>query len=92
MKAKGSRNELKSKTLLESCGYEVTKSGGSLGDWDLVDVPLGQPDTVSVVCQVKSNRWPSPAEMETLRESEVNARKLVHRWDDREKFPKVKVL
>ena len=32
-KAKGSRNELKSKTLLESCGYEVTKSGGSLGDW-----------------------------------------------------------
>jgi len=27
-----------------------------------------------------------------LRESEINARKLVHRWDDREKFPKVKVL
>ena len=39
-KRKGSRNELKTKKLLESTGYRGVKSGGSLGEFDLVMLGL----------------------------------------------------
>ena len=35
-KAKGSRNELRTKTLFEDAGGKLTKAGGSLGVFDLV--------------------------------------------------------
>lgn len=89
-KRKGTRNEHRSIALLEASGYRCTRSAGSLGEWDIV--AIGSTDTVLVQC--KTNRWPSPLEMETMRlfPVPVNCRKLVHRWDDRKRMPLVKEL
>lgn len=89
-KAKGSRNERRSKAIFESAGYECCKAGASLGAWDLVCVG----STDFVLCQCKTNRWPDSAEMETLRNfpAPSNARKLVHRWNDRQRKPVVREL
>ena len=51
-KAKGSRQERRSMALLEAAGYSCVKSGGSLGEWDVV--ALGPQGVVLV--QVKSNQ------------------------------------
>lgn len=87
-KRKGSRNEHRSRLLLESAGYAVTRAAASLGAWDLVGI--GSADVVLV--QVKSNEWPRSAEMDTLRAfpAPSNARKLVHRWRDRQREPDVR--
>lgn len=87
-KAKGSRCEHKSMELLEDMGYSVTKSGASLGAWDLVGV--GPLDVVLV--QVKANKWPGVPEMEVLRRFQCppNCRKLVHRWRDYQRQPDVR--
>ena len=61
-KAKGSRKERAAKTILEAAGYLVTKSGASLGVFDLI--ALG-PQAVRCV-QVKSNRPPPPSECEKI--------------------------
>jgi Holliday junction resolvase len=89
-KAKGSRNERRSRDLLEAAGYAVTRAAGSMGAWDLVGV--GSTDLV--LCQVKTRDWPGTVEMETLREfpAPSNARKLVHRWRDRQRVPDVREL
>jgi Holliday junction resolvase len=52
-KAKGNRNEHRSKALLEAAGYAVTRAGASLGVWDLIgisatDVACPRLPTVSV--------------------------------------------
>ena len=61
-KAKGSRNERKAKVILERAGYACTKSGGSLGAFDVIaENPLGVRHV-----QVKSNRIPDPVERETM--------------------------
>ena len=61
-KAKGSRNERKAKALLETVGYVCTKSGASLGVFDIIaENPLGIRHI-----QVKSNRIPDPVEREEL--------------------------
>jgi len=89
-KAKGSRNELKSKALLESVGFDVTKSGGSLGTWDLIALgPIG-----GFVVQVKSNRRPGALELEAIREAQVppNFMKLIHVWKDGSKWPECEVV
>ena len=87
-KAKGSRNERRSMRLLEASGYVCTKAGGSLGVWDII--AIGPTDLVLV--QVKSNAWPGSVEMEaiTLFKAPPNARKLVHRWRDRQSLPDVR--
>jgi hypothetical protein len=87
-KAKGSRCEHKSMALLEEQGYFVTKSGASLGVWDLV--AIGPVDMV--VVQVKSNAWPGIPEMEALRRFQCppNCKKLVHRWRDWQREPDVR--
>lgn len=87
-KAKGSRNERRSMALLEAAGYRCTKSGASLGDWDIVGI--GSSDIV--LLQVKSNAWPRSDEMETMREflAPPNAKKLIHRWRDRVRMPDVR--
>lgn len=89
-KRKGTRNEHRSARLLESAGYRVTRAAGSLGEWDLIGV--GSTDVVLV--QVKTRDWPGLVEMETLRgfPAPPNARKLVHRWRDRERLPDVKEM
>lgn len=89
-KAKGTRNEHKTIRLLEASGYVCMRAGASLGVWDVIGI--GPVDIVLV--QVKSNRWPGTEEMERLALFPAPgwARKLVHRWDDHKRLPKVKTL
>lgn len=89
-KRKGTRNEHRSIQLLETAGYQCTRAAASLGAWDIIGI--GSTDVVLV--QTKTNRWPDAAEMETMRQfpAPPNARKLVHRWRDRERLPDVREL
>ncbi len=89
-KGKGTRNEHRSILLLEAAGYSCTRAAASLGAWDIVGIG----STVVVLVQVKSNAWPGSAEMEVKRlfAAPPNARKLVHRWRDRQRLPDVKEL
>lgn len=76
--------------LLEAAGYSVTRAAASLGAWDLVGI--GATDVVLV--QVKTRDWPGSAELETLNAfpAPANARKLLHRWRDRQRTPDVREL
>lgn len=87
-KAKGSRNERRSRDLLRSQGYEVLKAGASLGVFDLI--AIGPTDIV--LAQVKSNTWPSKKEMGRITNlpSPPNCRKVIHRWRDYQKVPDVR--
>ena len=89
-KAKGTRNEHRSMTLLETSGYRCTRAAASLGAWDIIGI--GSTDVVLV--QVKTRDWPGAAEMETLHDFPCppHCRKLVHRWRDRQRVPDVKTL
>jgi len=89
-KAKGSRNERKTIEILNAQGYACTKSGGSLGIFDVIAIG---PDDL-VLCQVKSNRWPARQELEAIREFKAPAscRKVVHRWNDRQAEPDVREI
>ncbi|MBA4121337.1 MAG: hypothetical protein H0X72_02590 [Acidobacteria bacterium] len=87
-KAKGNRNEYKTMRLLESVGYECFRMAASKGAFDVIAV---SPSDVLLI-QVKSNRFPSSLEMETIKafECPINARKLIHVWQDRKRLPVVK--
>ena len=89
-KAKGTRAEHRSIAILEAAGYSCCRSAASLGAWDIVGI--GSVDVVLV--QVKSNSWPGSVEMETLTNfaAPPNARKLVHRWRDRQRLPDVREI
>jgi hypothetical protein len=89
-KQKGTRNEHRSMLLLEAAGYACTRAAASLGAWDVIGI--GSTDVVLV--QVKTRDWPGAAEMETLRSFRVppNARRLIHRWRDRQREPDVREL
>ena len=89
-KAKGTKNEHRSRSVLESLGYRVTRSAASLGEWDLV--AISSKDILLVQC--KTNRWPSAIELEAMENfpAPPNARKLVHRWRDRKRLPDVKEI
>ena len=66
-KAKGNRAEHRCMRMLEAQGFQTTRSSASLGAWDVIAVGL---DGVRLV-QVKCNRRPGRAEMETLRAFKV---------------------
>ncbi len=89
-KAKGTRNEHRSMTLLKAAGYQCTRAAASLGAWDMIGIR----STDVVLVQVKTNQWPGTAEMETLRDFPCppHCRKLVHRWRDRQRLPDVRVV
>jgi hypothetical protein len=89
-KRKGTRNEHKSMRIFEAAGYTCMKAGGSLGVFDFICI--GRQDIV--LCQVKSNVWPRPEEMESIKMfvAPSNARKLVHRWRDYQRLPDVREL
>jgi len=76
--------------LLEAAGYACTRAAASLGAWDII--AIGSADVVLV--QVKTRDWPGSVEMETLRlfSAPANARKLIHRWRDRQRLPDVQEL
>jgi Holliday junction resolvase len=62
-KQKGMRRERQCRELLEDDGYLVTKSGGSLGAFDVIAI-----SEADVRCiQIKSNRRPPKEEMNTLK-------------------------
>lgn len=89
-KAKGSRNERRSRDIFRAAGYYVTRAGASLGEWDLV--ALG-PHGV-ILCQVKTRDWPGALEMGALREScpWPYVTRLVHRYRDGVRQPDVREL
>ena len=89
-KRKGSRNELKAIRILEAAGYSCTKSGGSLGVFDIIAVN-GQGMRL---IQVKSNRYPCPAERECIELFPVpnNASKEVWVFNDYERQPIVREI
>lgn len=99
-KAKGSRNERRSIAWLAKQGYRCTKSGGSLGEWDIIGIGAGD----VVVVQVKTNAWPGPEERKALRDFPTPirvcpecgfhdtgvVRKVMHRWNDHAREPEVR--
>lgn len=87
-KRKGTRNEHRSMILLEAAGYRCTRAAASLGAWDIIGIG----STHVLLVQVKTNRWPSTAEMGTLKAfpAPTQCRKLIHRWKDRQRMPDVK--
>jgi Holliday junction resolvase len=89
-KRKGRRNEHRSNRILEAAGYAVIRAAASIGLWDLVGI--GSTDIVLVQC--KTRDWPSAVELEALQlfPAPPNARKLLHRWRDRERRPDVREL
>jgi Holliday junction resolvase len=89
-KAKGARNERQSEALLEAEGYRVTKSGGSFGCFDLIGIARKR----IFLIQVKTNSWPNPDEMKSIESFEAprNAKKLIHRWNDRCKLPLIREI
>jgi len=93
-KRKGNRNELKTKKLLESTGYRGVKSGGSLGEFDLV--MLG-PGSLRLI-QVKSNRRPPPHEREAIAEFIIKTgdtlvcTKEIWVWKDYAREPLIEVV
>jgi hypothetical protein len=89
-KGKGARRERQSMALLEAEGYKCTKSGASLGAWDIIGV--GRFDIV--LLQVKSNRPPGRREMKVLQEFKAPSccTKLLHIWRDGQGTPEVKAI
>jgi hypothetical protein len=96
-KRKGNRNEYKSRKFLEKDGYICTRAAASLGEWDLI----GLRNESVVLVQVKSNKWPSSKEMEVLnsffdivcpRCGHIIGKRILHRWDDYSRVPKIKIL
>lgn len=89
-KAKGSRNEHRSMKLLEASGYACTRAAASLGVFDIIGI--GATDIVLV--QVKSNAWPRSEELEAIKlfRAPTNAKKIIHRWNDRARYPGIKEL
>ncbi len=84
-KAKGSRNERKSKALLELWGYTVSKSGGSLGTFDLIGI-----NSVNIILvQCKTNGRPDDDELYRILDFDAppDAIKEVHIWIDRKSEP-----
>lgn len=89
-KRKGSKNEHRTIKLLESCGYACTRAAASLGVFDIIGISA----TDIILCQVKSNDWPGSVEMEAIKNFKAphNARRIIHRWRDRQALPDVREL
>jgi Holliday junction resolvase len=87
-KRKGSRNEHRSIAILEAAGYSCTRAAASLGVFDIIGISAAD----IVLCQVKTNSWPGSVEMEAIKlfTAPPNARKIVHRWQDRKSLPDVR--
>ncbi len=81
-KAKGNRNERKTRKYLEARGYYTTRSAGSFGAFDIIAIPREEGPTKLI--QVKSNRRPGKREMRTIERFEVPyyVVKEVWIWED----------
>ena len=88
-KAKGSKNELKAKKLLELAGFTVIKSGGSFGTWDLI----AWNNTKIRFIQVKTNKMPPLKEINQIKAAVVPLAATKELWifKDYQKDPKIVV-
>lgn len=87
-KAKGSRNERRTIKLLESQGYYCTKSGGSLGMWDIIAFNRNHIRLI----QSKTNRPPPKCEMDTMSSFSIyppGTTKELWIWKDHQRSPEV---
>jgi Holliday junction resolvase len=84
-KRKGTRNEHRTIKFLEEWGFRCTRSGGSLGVWDIIAV--GQVGVYLV--QVKTNRKPTPKELAAMQAFKCpgEVAKVLVIWRDRQREP-----
>lgn len=90
-KAKGNRNERKGRDLLYKWGaHAVVKAGASLGVFDLLALLDGE----VVAVQVKTNRNPSKAEMQALRDFPRLSylKKMLFVYKDRQREPDITTI
>lgn len=89
-KRKGTRNEHRPMRLLEGQGYLCTRAAASLGVFDIIGVSASD----VVLCQVKTRDWRGTVEMAAMQAflCPPNARKVVHRWRDRQRQPDVREI
>lgn len=90
-KNKGARNERRTRDYFYEIGASIVmKTGGSLGEFDLVAFFPGE----VILAQVKTNAWPGPQERAAMRAvcNYSYCKKLMVRWDDGEKTPTLKTL
>lgn len=89
-KAKGTRNEHRTMALLEAAGYACTRSGASLGVFDIIGVSA----TDVVFVQVKSRDWPGAVEMEAIKNFRCPSccKKIIHRYRDGVRNPDVRTI
>jgi Holliday junction resolvase len=90
-KAKGARAERRARDILEAAGYGCTRSGASLGAFDLIAM-----NAQGIRCvQVKSGeQYCSKIERELMLETPVppNASREIWRFPDRCRAPLIEVL
>ena len=86
-KAKGSRRERQTMAYYTKLGYACTKSGASLGAWDIL--AIGPHDAYLI--QVKSNRPPGKVEMAKLEAFQCPPfmHKVLVVWKDRVVEPEI---
>jgi hypothetical protein len=74
--------------LLEAVGYECFRTAGSHSPFDVIAISKQG----IILAQVKTNGWPSPADMETMRDFPApdNVTKLAYRWNKGVRLPLVK--
>jgi len=84
-KRKGTRIEYKVQELLEAVGFKCVRSAGSHGPFDIAAFHT----SMNMLVQVKSNRRPSPDEIDEMRTWNVpdNTVRAYAVWKDREKYP-----
>ena len=89
-KQKGTHAEHKSMRYFEAQGFVCVRSAGSLGAFDFI--AFGAQEII--LCQVKCNGWPDPAEREKMAgvPCPANCRKEVHRWNDYAREPEVRIV
>jgi uncharacterized protein with GYD domain len=56
---------------LEAVGFQTTRAAASLGAWDVIGINSSEEGPAARLIQVKCNRRPGRAEMETLRAFKV---------------------
>lgn len=89
-KAKGKRSERKSVAFLEEQGFRCTRSGGSLGVWDVIGINAER----VILVQVKSNRWPGTKERIEMNRFKAPpfCEKHIHVWRDGAGEPEREIL
>lgn len=89
-KAKGNRNERRTRDYYLERGYTVIKAGGSFGLFDLI----AWNDTNIHYIQVKSSVWAAPAERKAMLKNIIppNGVKVIHRWRNRVMDPDVWII